>query len=115
MSTNTTIVGNITQDPELRFTSSGLAVCNFSVAVNSGKDEKKKTSYFDVVTFEQLAEDVAESLSQGLRVIVTGRLQQSSWEDQEGNKRSKVEVVADEVGPSLRWATAQVSKVERES
>ena len=70
-------------------------------------------SYFDIVCWGQLAENVAESITKGTRLMVTGRLDQRTWETQEGDKRSKVEIVADEVGPSLRWATASVTKNER--
>lgn len=113
------IVGNITRDPELRFTPGGMAVAQFGVAVNRRRQNRQtnewieETSFFDVVTYGTLAENVAESLLRGARVIVTGRLEQRSWETQEGDKRSKVEIVADEVGPSLRWATAEVTKNER--
>lgn len=113
------LIGNITRDPELRFTPSGAAVANFGLAVNrrwrnqQTNEWEEATSFFDVVCWRELAENVTESLTKGARVIVTGRLDQRSWETQEGERRSKVEVVADEVGPSLRWATAQVTKTER--
>jgi single-strand DNA-binding protein len=74
---------------------------------------EEATSFFDVVTWRDLAEHVSESLSRGSRVIVVGRMEQRSWETQDGDKRSRVEVIADEVGPSLRWATAQVTKSQR--
>jgi single-strand DNA-binding protein len=116
-----TIVGNITRDPELRFTNTGQAVASFGLAVNrrwqnrqSGEWEED-TSFFDVTCWAQLAENVAESCQKGSRVLVTGRLDQRSWESDAGERRSKVEVIADEVGPSLRWATAQVTKNERRS
>lgn len=118
MSSNTTIVGNITRDPELRFTPSGQANAKFGVAVNRRWQNKQtneweeQVSFFDVVCWRELAENVSESLTKGSRVVVTGRLEQRSWE-QDGQKRYAVEIVADEVAPSLRWATAQVSKVER--
>lgn len=113
------LVGNATKPPELRFTPSGQAVANFSMAVNQKWQNKQtqewqeKVSFFDVVCWRELGENVAESVQQGSRIIVTGRLEQRSWETPEGDKRSKVEVVADEVGPSLRWATCQVTKTER--
>ena len=113
------LVGNLTRAPELRFTPSGAAVANFGLAVNrrwrnqQTNEWEEQTSFFDVVCWRDLAENVAESLDRGTRVMVVGRLEQRSWENQEGEKRSKVEVVADEVGPSLRWATASVSKNER--
>ncbi|HEX9968651.1 MAG TPA: single-stranded DNA-binding protein [Acidimicrobiales bacterium] len=114
-----TLVGNVTRDPELRFTPSGQATASFGLAVNrrwqnrqSGEWEEA-VSFFDVVCWREMAENASESLSRGSRVIVTGRLEQRSWETQEGEKRSKIEVVADEIGPSLRWATATVTKNER--
>jgi single-strand DNA-binding protein len=117
---NVTVVGNVTRDPELRFTASGQAVTNLSLAVNRRWQNKQTqeweeaTSFFDVTVWGQYGENVAESIPKGCRVIVTGRLDQRSWE-KDGEKRSKVEIVADEVAPSLRWATAQVSKTERQA
>jgi single-strand DNA-binding protein len=75
---------------------------------------QEDTSFFDVVCWRDLADNVSESISKGDRIIVTGRLEQRSWETQDGDKRSKVEIVADEVGPSLRWATARVEKIKRD-
>lgn len=114
-----TLVGNTARDPELRFTPSGQAVANFGLAVNrrwkeQGSDEwSESVSFFDVTCWRELAENVAESIVKGSRVFVTGRLEQQSWESPTGEKRNKVIVVADEVGPSLRWATAQIVKNER--
>jgi single-strand DNA-binding protein len=114
-----TVVGNVTRDPELRFTPNGQATASFGLAVNrrwqnrQTQEWEEATSFFDVVCWREMAENVSESLSRGARVIVTGRLEQRSWETAEGDKRSKVEIVADELGPSLRWATAQVVKNER--
>ncbi len=113
-----TLVGNVTRDPELRFTPTGQATASFGLAVNrvwndrQTNERKEAVSFFDVVCWREMAENVSESLQKGARVVVTGRLEQRSWESN-GEKRSKVEVVADEVGPSLRWATAHVSKNER--
>lgn len=114
-----TLVGNVTRDPELRFTPSGQATASFGLAVNrrwqnrqSGEWEEA-VSFFDVVCWREMAENASESIGRGSRVIVTGRLEQRSWETQDGEKRSKIEVVADEIGPSLRWATATVTKNER--
>lgn len=114
MSNTVTLIGNLTRDPELRFTPSGQATTTFGLAVNRryqdrGGEWKETTSFFDVVCWREMAEHVSE-LARGTRVIVTGRLEQRSWETEGGDKRSKVEVVADEVGPSLRWATAVVTK-----
>lgn len=118
---NVTIVGNLTRDPELRFTPSGQATTTFGVAVNrrwqnrQTQDWEEQTSYFDVVCWAQMAENVAQSLGRGARVVVSGRLDQRSWENQEGERRSKIEITADEVAPSLRWATVTVTKNERRS
>lgn len=114
-----TITGNVTDDPELRFTPSGLPVANFTVAVNrrfknqSGQWEDKLDGFFRCSCWRDMAENVAESLQKGTRVVVVGRLQEQRWEDQEGGKRSRIEIQVDEVGPSLRWATASVQKSNR--
>src|ERR671929_2234289 len=114
-----TLVGNITRDPELRFTNTGQATATFGLAVNrswvdrQSNERREVTSFFDVVCWREMAENVSESLQKGARVLVTGRLEQRSWETPEGDRRSKIEVVADEIGPSLRWATAQVTKNDR--
>ena len=113
-----TVVGNVTRDPELRFTSSGQAVATFGLAVNRrwqnrNNEWEESTSFFDVTCWAQMAENVAESVTKGTRVLVTGRLEQRSWETNDGEKRSKVEIVAEEIGPSLRFATAGVTKNER--
>ena len=113
------VIGNCTRDPELRFTNSGKAVASFGVAwstrrrTESGTWEDGDTSFFDVTCWDQLAENVCESIQKGVRVVINGRLQQRSWENNEGEKRSKVEIVADDVSPSLRWATAQVQRNEK--
>jgi len=116
-----TLVGNLTRDPELRFTASGVARALFGIAVNrrwrdrASGEWQEDTSFFNVVCWREMAENVSESLSRGSRVMVTGRLEQRTWETQDGENRSVIEVVADEVGPSLRWATAQVTRNERRS
>ena len=116
-----TVVGNITRDPELRFTNTGQATATFGLAVNrrwqnrQNQEWEEATSFFDVVCWREMAENASESLEKGSRVIVTGRLEQRSWETPEGDKRSKIEIVADEIGPSLRWATAQVVRNERKA
>jgi single-strand DNA-binding protein len=114
-----TLVGNITRDPELRFTTGGRAVASFGLAVNRryqvNGEWQEQTSYFNVTAWGQLGENAAQSLSKGARTIVAGRLEQREYETREGEKRSVVEVVADEIGPSLRWATAQVEKTSRQS
>lgn len=114
-----TLVGNITRDPELRFTNTGQATASFGLAVNrrwqnrQTQEWEEATSFFDVVCWRELAENVALSLTKGMRVVVAGRLEQRTWETDEGDRRAKVEIVADEVGPSLRFATADVHRVER--
>ena len=120
MADNTvTVIGNVTRDPELRFTPSGQALANFGLAVNrrwqnrQNQQWEEQTSFFDIVCWAQLGQNVSESVQKGARVIVTGRLEQRSWETESGDKRSKVEIIADEVGPSLRWATAEITKNER--
>ena len=119
MDNNVTLVGNVTRDPEIRYTPSGQTVATFGLAVNrrwqnrATNEWEEQVSFFDVKCWSQMAENVAESVQRGTRVIVSGRLEQRSWETDNGEKRSKVEVVADEVAPSLRWATAQVQKVDR--
>ncbi len=106
-----TVVGNVTRDPELRFTPAGAAVANFGVAWNlKRQDGEDQVSFFDVTCWRQLAENVAESLTKGMRVVVYGRLEQRSWQTQDGEKRSKVEIIADEVAPSLKWATAEITR-----
>jgi single-strand DNA-binding protein len=119
MDNTVTLVGNVTRDPELRYTPSGQAVASFGLAVNrrwqnrQTNDWEEQVSFFDVKCWAQMAENVGESVQKGSRVVVSGRLEQRSWETDNGDKRSKVEVVADEIGPSLRWATATVTKNER--
>jgi single-strand DNA-binding protein len=115
-----TLVGNLTDDPELRFTAQGAAVANFRIAVSKRvKDAQTNewkdgdTSFFRVNVWRQLAENVAESLTHGTRVVVTGTLKMRQWETQEGEKRSVVEVEATEVGPSLKFATAKIEKASR--
>ena len=114
-----TIVGNLTRDPEIRYTAGGAAKASFGMAVSrrwqnrQSQEWEEQTSFFNVVCWREMAENVTESLGKGSRVVVTGRLEQRSWETENGEKRSVVEIVADEVGPSLRWATAQVTRNER--
>ncbi|CAB4332268.1 MAG: single-stranded DNA-binding protein [Actinobacteria bacterium] len=115
-----TVVGNLTGDPELRFTPNGLAVASFTVAsstriLDRGTNEWKDgdTMFMRCSVWRQYAENVAESLTKGTRVIVTGRLKQRSYETKEGEKRSVVELDVDDVGPVLRNATVKVTKVAR--
>jgi single-strand DNA-binding protein len=103
--------GNLTDDPEVRHTEAGIARAMFRVAV-SGRREQE-ASFFTVIVWRDQAEHAAESLSKGSRIVVVGRLQQRSWTTEDGSARSTVEVVADEMGPSLRWATATTTKATR--
>ena len=104
--------GNLTDDPELRHTESGIARAMFRVAVSGRRDQE--ASFFTVVVWREQAEHVAESLSKGSRVVV-GRLQQRAWTAEDGSARSVVEVVAEELGPSLRWATATTTRTTTSS
>jgi single-strand DNA-binding protein len=114
-----TIVGNLTRDPEIRYTSSGQANARLGIAVSrrwqnrQTNEWEERTSFFNVVAWGDMAENISDTLGKGNRVIVNGRLEQRSWETDQGEKRSVVEVVADEIGPSLRWATAEVKRSER--
>ncbi|MGH8928332.1 MAG: single-stranded DNA-binding protein [Acidimicrobiia bacterium] len=119
MSTNSVVlVGNLVEDPELRFTPSGVPMAKIRFAVNrrwrdQAGEWQEETSYFGGTIWRDHAENAAESLQKGTRVIVVGRLEQRSWETQDGEKRSTIEVSIDEIGPSLRWATANVNKTTR--
>ena len=116
-----TIIGNLTGDPELRFTPSGAAVANFTVASTPRQFDRQTSEWKDGETlfmrcsvWREAAENVAESLTRGTRVVVQGRLVSRSWEDKEtGQKRSVMEMQVDEIGPSLRYATAKVNKTQR--
>ncbi|HEY0576443.1 MAG TPA: single-stranded DNA-binding protein [Pseudonocardia sp.] len=117
-----TVIGNLTADPELRFTPSGAAVANFTVASTPRSFDKQSGEWKDGEAlflrcniWRQAAENVAETLTRGSRVIVSGRLKQRSYETREGEKRTVVELEVEEVGPSLRYATAKVNKVSRGS
>jgi len=117
-----TVVGNLTDDPELRFTPSGAAVAKFRVASTPRFMDKQTNEWKDgeplfltCNVWRQAAEHVAESLQRGARVIVTGRLRQRSYETREGEKRTVMELEVDEIGPSLRYATAKVQKMARSS
>jgi single-strand DNA-binding protein len=120
MADNTiTVVGNLTRDPEIRYTATGQANARLGIAVSrrwmnrQTNDWEERTSFFNIVAWADMAENISDTLSKGMRVIVTGRLEQRSWETEQGEKRSVVEIVADEIGPSLRWATAEVKRSER--
>lgn len=118
MSDNTiTLSGNVTRDPELRYTTGGKAVASFGLAVNrrfqTGGEWQEHTSFFDVVAWGPLGENAAGSLAKGNRIVVSGRMDQRNWETEDGDKRSKLELVADEIGASLRWAKVQIDKITR--
>ena len=115
-----TVIGNLTGDPELRFTPSGAAVANFTVASTPRTFDRQSNEFKDGDTlflrcsiWREAAENVAESLTKGTRVVVTGRLVQRSYETREGEKRTVYELQADEVGPSLRYASAKVTRTQR--
>ena len=116
MSTTITIQGNVTREPEIRVTPDGRSMCNLSVAVNRKVPSKKtggfieSVSYFDVVAFDDLATNACETLGKGSRVVVTGRLDQRAWETASGEKRTKYELVAADIGASLRWVSGQLKR-----
>ena len=113
-SNSITVVGNVTRDPELRYTQSGKATVNVGIAVNRryqvNGEWQEQTSYMNVVAWDQLAENIAASLNKGTRVLVTGRLDIREYTDREGAKRTAVDIVADEIGPTLRWATVTIER-----
>lgn len=119
MANTITITGNLTREPEIRYTRDGQATCQISVAVNrrwmdrTTREWQESTSFFDCIGWRDLAENMALSLTKGARVIATGRLEQRRWEDGEGNAKTKVEVTLNEIGPSLLFATADVLRSER--
>lgn len=115
-----TVIGNLTADPELRFTASGAAVANFTVASTprtfdraTGEWKDGEALFLRCNIWRQPAENVAESLTRGTRVIVSGRLKQRSFETKEGEKRTVIELEVDEIGPSLRYATAKINRAQR--
>ncbi len=120
--TTLTIIGNLTGDPELRFTPSGAAVANFTVASTprmydrtSGEWKDGETLFMRCSVWRDAAENVAESLGRGTRVVVSGRLKSRSYETKEGEKRTVIELEVDEIGPSLRYASAKITKTQRGS
>lgn len=112
-----TLVGNLTRDPELRFTTGGRGVASFGIAVSRryqvNGEWQEQTSYFNIVAWGQLGENAASTLTKGMRVVVSGRLEQREYQNREGEKRTAIEINADEIGPSLRWATASVERNPR--
>ena len=122
MADNTiTVVGNLTRDPEMRYTASGQANARLGIAVSrrwqnrQTSEWEERTSFFNVVCWGDMAENISDSITKGTRIIVQGRLEQRTWETEQGEKRSVTEMVADEIGPSLKWATAEVKRSERRS
>jgi single-strand DNA-binding protein len=121
MNTTITIVGNVTRDPELRFTASGVATSTFTLAVNrkvntrNGTSPTEVVSFFTVVAWNTLAENACVSLTKGSRVVVSGRLEQRSWQTPAGEKRTVYELVADEIGASLRFASAAIERNQRQT
>ena len=118
MATNTiTLIGNLTRDPELRYTTGGRGVATIGLAVSRNYqvngEWQEEVSFFNIICWGDLGENAAASLTKGNRCIVSGRMVQRSYETNAGEKRTVFEVVADEIGPSLRWATAQVERTER--
>lgn len=117
MDNSVTITGNLVRDPELRFTNEGIAVAHLSVAVNRrrrvGEEWKTETSFLEVRAWRDLAENICSSCQRGNRVTVAGRVEQRSWEAEDGSKRSVVEIIAEDVALSLRFATATATKTER--
>ena len=120
--TTITVIGNLTNDPELRFTPSGSAVANFTIASTPRTFDKNKNEWVDgealflrASVWREAAENVAESLTKGMRVIVSGRLKSRSYETKEGEKRTVIELEVDEIGPSLRYANAKVNRTQRNS
>jgi single-strand DNA-binding protein len=103
--------GNLADNPEVRYTESGIARAMFRVAVSGRRDQE--ASFLNVIVWRDQAEHAAESLSKGSRVVVVGRLQQRAWTAEDGSARSVIEVVAEELGPSLRWATATTTRTTR--
>lgn len=112
-----TLVGNLTRDPEIRFTATGRAVASFGIAVGRryqvNGEWQEQTSYFNVTAWGQLGENAAATFTKGTRVVVTGRLEQREYTSREGEKRTAIDVIADELGPSLRWATAEVKRTPK--
>ena len=114
-----TVSGNLTKDPELRFAGGGRAVASFGIAVarrfQVNGEWQEQTSFLNVVAWGSLGENVAASLSKGSRAVVTGRLEQRSYETQDGERRSVTEIVADDIGASLKWARAEIERRARSS
>ena len=119
MSNNISIVGNLTRDPELRFTQAGRGVCSLGVAVSrryqTNGEWQEETSFFNLTVWGELGENVAASLVKGARVLATGRMEMRTYETKEGEKRTSWDMIVDEIGPSLRWARVEIEKVTRDA
>ena len=119
MSNSINVVGNLTGEPELRYTQSGTAMVSGSIASNRryqvNGEWQEQTSYFNFTAWRELAENIASTMTKGMRVVATGRMEQKDWTDKDGNKRTSYDLVLDEIGPSLRWATAVVTKTDKNS
>ena len=119
MDNTVTLIGNLTRDPELRYTTGGRGVASFGLAVNrrwqQNGEWQEAVSFFNVVAWADLGENAAASLTKGSRCMVTGRLEQRSYDNKDGQKVNITEVIADDLGPSLRWAQAQVERISRDS
>lgn len=113
MSNNVTIHGTVGQEPELRYSASQNAVLTFSVADNYGKDDKKKTTWWNIIVFGKLAENVANTIKKGTSVIISGRLEQEEFTTKEGEKRKTTKLIADEVGASCRWNAWVADQTEK--
>jgi single-strand DNA-binding protein len=119
MSASTTLIGNITKQPEVHFANSGIAMCTFAVAVNKSKKNKdtgeweKEAHFFDVVCFGNIAQNVADTFTTGNRIVVVGEPQQRRYQGQDGTEKVKIEFVAEEVAVSVNWATATITRNER--
>ena len=117
MSNSINVVGNLTGEPELRFTQSGTAMVSGSIASNRryqvNGEWQEQTSFFNFTAWRELAENIASTMTKGMRVVATGRMEQKDWTDKDGNKRTSYDLVLDEIGPSLRWATAVVTKTDK--
>jgi single-strand DNA-binding protein len=111
MDNTITICGNVVRPPELKYGSSGTAICRISVAVSrKNKNGEESTSFFDVTSFNSLAENLSNSVTKGTRVIVSGRLEQSTWQNEKGENRSRIEILADDVAVSVRWNVVDVKE-----
>ena len=118
MSNTFTVIGNLTGEPELRFTQGGTPLVSGGIASNRryqvNGEWQEQTSFFNFTAWRDLAEHMAASLSKGMRVVATGRLEQKNWKDKDGNDRTSYDFVIDEIGPSLRWATADVTRMSKD-